>query len=298
MYQVDDTLQAQGKNPEYRSIHTNLTCVIDLVFSRTIDFTWQLDWCMVSYSNSIRVCTCDSGAVGSGPVLPGAGTSLHVVPQDGGSPVARWRLPAEDARVSVHLAGSRLCGRPGHRVQGLGRDGLGQFLPLPDTDGVFRGHPKRRTRCRLRGATRRGGCPGWCLPSATPCGRPRASPPCTWWRHIRRCWREGSTTATRSRWIPVHSSSYAVRWVYLDDGKVWSLVRSMVKDKNLQQNLKALGFAVLHLVPYFSTSEILRYCYCYHNYRLGTVNSKSFVGQVLLWIKWKFELQNNFVIQI
>ena len=29
------------------------------------------------------------------------------------------------------------------------------------------------------------------------------------------------------------------------------------------------------------------------NYRLGPVNSKSFAGQVLLWIKWKFELQNN-----
>ena len=27
-----------------------------------------------------------------------------------------------------------------------------------------------------------------------------------------------------------------------------------------------------------------------HNYRLGTVKSKSFVGEVLLRIKWKFEL--------
>ena len=26
-------------------------------------------------------------------------------------------------------------------------------------------------------------------------------------------------------------------------------------------------------------------------YRLGPVNSKSFVGKVFLWIKWKFELQ-------
>ena len=29
-------------------------------------------------------------------------------------------------------------------------------------------------------------------------------------------------------------------------------------------------------------------------YRLGTVNSKSFVGKVLLWIKWKFELTVHF----
>ena len=29
------------------------------------------------------------------------------------------------------------------------------------------------------------------------------------------------------------------------------------------------------------------------NYRSGTVNSKSFVGKVLLRIKWKFELNNT-----
>ena len=29
------------------------------------------------------------------------------------------------------------------------------------------------------------------------------------------------------------------------------------------------------------------------DYRSGTVNSKSFVGKVLLWIKWKFELNNT-----
>ena len=29
-------------------------------------------------------------------------------------------------------------------------------------------------------------------------------------------------------------------------------------------------------------------------YRLGTVNSKSFVGKVLLRIKWKFELTVHF----
>ena len=28
-------------------------------------------------------------------------------------------------------------------------------------------------------------------------------------------------------------------------------------------------------------------------YRLGTVNSKSFIGKVLLWIKWKFELNST-----
>ena len=30
------------------------------------------------------------------------------------------------------------------------------------------------------------------------------------------------------------------------------------------------------------------------NYRSGTVNSKSFVGKVLLRIKWKFELTVHF----
>ena len=29
-------------------------------------------------------------------------------------------------------------------------------------------------------------------------------------------------------------------------------------------------------------------------YRLGTVNSKSFVGKILLRIKWKFELTVHF----
>ena len=29
------------------------------------------------------------------------------------------------------------------------------------------------------------------------------------------------------------------------------------------------------------------------NYRLGPVNSKSFVGKVLLRIKWKFELRHE-----
>ena len=36
-----------------------------------------------------------------------------------------------------------------------------------------------------------------------------------------------------------------------------------------------------HLEP---TTEQLRY-------RSGPVNSKSFVGKVFVWIKWKFELQ-------
>ena len=31
-----------------------------------------------------------------------------------------------------------------------------------------------------------------------------------------------------------------------------------------------------------------------NNYRLGTVNSKSFVGKILLRIKWKFELTVHF----
>ena len=32
------------------------------------------------------------------------------------------------------------------------------------------------------------------------------------------------------------------------------------------------------------------FCSKRQNYRSGTVNSKSFVGKVLLWIKWKFKL--------
>ena len=37
---------------------------------------------------------------------------------------------------------------------------------------------------------------------------------------------------------------------------------------------------------------------CHFCYRSGTVNSKSFVGKVLLRIKWKFELKVRPVIQI
>ena len=51
---------------------------------------------------------------------------------------------------------------------------------------------------------------------------------------------------------------------------------------------KALGH---HIVTFNITTggvfdeKFNRYCY-----RSGTVNSKSFVGKVLLWIKWKFKL--------
>ena len=45
----------------------------------------------------------------------------------------------------------------------------------------------------------------------------------------------------------------------------------------------------------FSTDNVhlhdtVRKCYVQSQYRSGTVNSKSFVGKVLLRIKWKFEL--------
>ena len=42
----------------------------------------------------------------------------------------------------------------------------------------------------------------------------------------------------------------------------------------------------------FSQLNLIRRDIRTFNYRSGTVNSKSFVSQVLLRIKWKFELIN------
>ena len=46
----------------------------------------------------------------------------------------------------------------------------------------------------------------------------------------------------------------------------------------------------LHLSELLVLTHISSFFSNTWKYRSGTVNSKSFVGKVLLWIKWKFEL--------
>ena len=85
------------------------------------------------------------------------------------------------------------------------------------------------------------------------------------------------TSAVSSQFLDIfvrHCRSYSKQ-----DVKVW------MHDNQNTRNLHS------HLFEYLSTRTRLQL----HNmsiYRSGTVNSKSFVGKVLLRIKWKFELIN------
>ena len=78
--------------------------------------------------------------------------------------------------------------------------------------------------------------------------------------------------------------------------------RSAVVCVNCEENAVVLPlhfkFELNHLTVWFNLKisvKIPKYLLCYliwtiSNYRSGMVNSKSFVGKVLLRIKWKFEL--------
>ena len=57
----------------------------------------------------------------------------------------------------------------------------------------------------------------------------------------------------------------------------------------LQATLKLNNFETKNSI---SISNFFPIFFLY-TYRSATVNSKSFVGKILFWIKWKFELNSN-----
>ena len=64
--------------------------------------------------------------------------------------------------------------------------------------------------------------------------------------------------------------------VILSNSSNWTKISSFCKKIN--SGYKQIAY-----------EETFKFCRM-HKYRSGTVNSKSFVGKVLLQIKWKFEL--------